>query len=1021
MNISHFSLRRPVFAIVLNLLIILFGVIGFKSLGIRDYPAIDPPIVSVRTSYPGANADIIESQITEPLEKAINGISGIKNISSMSSQGSSSINVEFELSEDLEAAANDVRDKVSQAVRSLPSDLDAPPVVSKADASSDAILAMTVRSNTKNQLELTEFANNNLLEKLQTIPGVSSIMIWGEKKYAMRIWLNPVKLSAYGLTPSDVQLALQKESLELPSGKLSGNTTELSVRTFGQMQTEEEFNNLIVKNINGAEIRIRDIGVAVLGPENEETVLKESGIPMIALAVSPQPGANYVEISNEFYKRYQKIKEELPDEFEVNIALDQAKFIKQSILEVEETLVFAILLVILIIYLFFRDWLIAIRPLIDIPVSLIGAFFIMYISGFTINVLTLLAIVLATGLVVDDGIVVTENIYKKMEAGMNKYKAAREGSQEIYFAVISTSITLAVVFLPIIFLPGFVGRLFREFGVVVAGAVLISAFVSLTLTPVLNVKMTRSDHKHSWFYHKTEPFFRWMEDSYHKLLTGFFKMRWVALAIIAASFGIIFFIGTNLKSELAPLEDRSQFRLMLTAPEGTSFDYMDKYVDKLSGLLIDSIPEKQIVLSVTSPSFTGSGSANTGFVRVVMVDPDKRLRTQEDIVNAVQKELGNFSEGKAFLIQEQTIAVNRRGGLPVQFVIQNNDFEKIKEALPKFLEEANKNPVFQQVDVDLKFNKPELQVEINRTKAAELGVSVEDIAQTLQLAYSNRRLGYFTRLGKQYQVIGQVDRNNRDQPADLKQLYVRNKAGQSISIDNLVTIVETVTTPTIYHYNRYKSATISAGLAPDKTLGDGIKAMREIGDKVLDQSFSTALSGSSRDFEESSGSVGFAFTLALILIFLILAAQFESFIDPIIIMVTVPLAIAGAVLSLWIFDQTLNIFSQIGMIMLIGLVTKNGILIVDFANKQQAAGVDKKTAAIEAATMRLRPILMTSLAMALGALPLAISIGAASTSRIPLGIVIIGGIIFSLILTLLVVPVLYSFISSKKHELHEDL
>ena len=1021
MNISHFSLRRPVFAIVLNLLIILFGVIGFKSLGIRDYPAIDPPIVSVRTSYPGANADIIESQITEPLEKAINGISGIKNISSMSSQGSSSINVEFELSEDLEAAANDVRDKVSQAVRSLPSDLDAPPVVSKADASSDAILAMTVRSNTKNQLELTEFANNNLLEKLQTIPGVSSIMIWGEKKYAMRIWLNPVKLSAYGLTPGDVQMALQKESLELPSGKLSGNTTELSVRTFGQMQTEEEFNNLIVKNINGAEIRIRDIGVAVLGPENEETVLKESGIPMIALAVSPQPGANYVEISNEFYKRYQKIKEELPDEFEVNIALDQAKFIKQSILEVEETLVFAILLVILIIYLFFRDWLIAIRPLIDIPVSLIGAFFIMYISGFTINVLTLLAIVLATGLVVDDGIVVTENIYKKMEAGMNKYKAAREGSQEIYFAVISTSITLAVVFLPIIFLPGFVGRLFREFGVVVAGAVLISAFVSLTLTPVLNVKMTRSDHKHSWFYHKTEPFFRWMEDSYHKLLTGFFKMRWVALAIIAASFGIIFFIGTNLKSELAPLEDRSQFRLMLTAPEGTSFDYMDKYVDKLSGLLIDSIPEKQIVLSVTSPSFTGSGSANTGFVRVVMVDPDKRLRTQEEIANAVQKELGNFSEGKAFLIQEQTIAVNRRGGLPVQFVIQNNDFEKIKEALPKFLEEANKNPVFQQVDVDLKFNKPELQVEINRTKAAELGVSVEDIAQTLQLAYSNRRLGYFTRLGKQYQVIGQVDRNNRDQPADLKQLYVRNKAGQSISIDNLVTIVETVTTPTIYHYNRYKSATISAGLAPDKTLGDGIKAMREIGEKVLDPSFSTALSGSSRDFEESSGSVGFAFTLALILIFLILAAQFESFIDPIIIMVTVPLAIAGAVLSLWIFDQTLNIFSQIGMIMLIGLVTKNGILIVDFANKQQAAGVDKKTAAIEAATMRLRPILMTSLAMALGALPLAISIGAASTSRIPLGIVIIGGIIFSLILTLLVVPVLYSFISSKKHELHEDL
>jgi len=1021
MNISHFSLRRPVFAIVLNLLIILFGSIGFKYLGVRDYPAIDPPNISVRTSYPGANADIIESQITEPLEKAINGISGIKNITSFSSQGSSSINVEFELSENLEEAANDVRDKVSQAISSLPADLDVPPSVNKSDASSESILSMTVKSDTKNQLELTEFANNNLLEKLQTIPGVSSIVIWGEKKYAMRIWLNPVRLNAYGLTPGDVQVALQKENVELPSGKIAGNATELSVRTFGRMQTEEEFNNLIVKNLNGAEIRIKDIGAAVLGPENEETILKESGVPMIALALSPQPGANYVAISNEFYKRYGQIKKDLPEEFEVNIALDQAKFIKQSILEVQETLAFSIILVILIVFLFFRDWLIALRPLIDIPVSLIGAFFIMYVSGFTINVLTLLGIVLATGLVVDDGIVVTENIFKKMEQGMSKYRAAREGSQEIYFAVISTSITLAVVFLPIIFLQGFVGRLFREFGIVVAGAVLISAFVSLTLTPVLNVKLSRKNQGHTWFYHKSEPFFRWLENSYHNLLSAFFKIRWLGVLIIAASFGIIFFIGKNLKSELAPLEDRSQFRLAVSAAEGTSFDYMDKYVDKLSSFLLDSVPEKNIILSVTAPFFTGSGSVNTGFVRVVLCDPDKRERSQEQIVQAVSKELGKFTEGKAFPIQEQTITVNRRGGLPVQFVIQNSEFEKIKQVLPKFLEEANKNPVFQQVDVDLKFNKPELHVEINRPKAAELGVSVQDIAQTLQLAYSNRRLGYFTKQGKQYQVIGQVDRNNRDEPADLKLLFVRNNKGQTISMDNLVTINENVTTPTIYHFNRYKSATISAGLAPGKTLGDGIKAMKEIGDKLLDKSFSTALSGPSRDFAESSGSVGFAFSLALILIFLILAAQFESFIDPLVIMITVPLALAGAVLTLWLFDQTLNIFSQIGMIMLIGLVTKNGILIVDFANKQQLTGIDKKSAVIEAATMRLRPILMTSLAMALGALPLAISFGAASTSRVPLGLVIIGGIMFSLLLTLFVVPVIYSFISSKKHNLNEDL
>ncbi|MBD0288855.1 MAG: efflux RND transporter permease subunit, partial [Flavisolibacter sp.] len=665
-----------------------------------------------RTSYPGANPDVIESQITEPLEKAINGIAGVKNITSSSSQGSSNITVEFDLGVDLEAAANDVRDKVSQAARSLPSDLDAPPVVSKADASSDAILSMTVQSNTRNQLQITEYANNVLVERLQTIPGVSGIQIWGEKRYAMRIWFNPEKLRAYNLTPADVQRALVRENVELPSGKISGNATELTVRTFGRLNTEEEFNNIIIQNTGGADVRIRDIGEAVLGPENEETILKESGIPMIALAIIPQPGSNYVSISNEFYKRYDQLKKELPEDIKLNIALDQTKFIKRSISEVEETLIIAIALVVLIIYLFFRDWIIAIRPLIDIPVSLIGAFFIMYICGFTINVLTLLAIVLATGLVVDDGIVVTENIYKKMERGMDKWLAAREGSKEIYFAVISTSITLAVVFLPIIFLQGFVGRLFREFGIVVAGAVLISAFVSLTLTPVLNVKMTKKVHKHSWFYNKTEPFFRWLEESYRRALTGFMKVRWLAFVVIAVCGGIIYFIGKDIPSELAPMEDRSQFRLQLSAPEGTSFDAMDKYVDRLSNFMMDSVPEKQTILSVTSPGFSGTGAANTGFVRVTLVDPKNRDRSQEEIVKMVNKNLPRFNEGRAFAIEEQTIAVNRRGGQPVQFVLQNNNFDKLAEVLPRFLEEANRNPVLQNVDADLKFNRPELRVNV---------------------------------------------------------------------------------------------------------------------------------------------------------------------------------------------------------------------------------------------------------------------------------------------------------------------
>ena len=1020
MNISELSIRRPVLAIVMNIVIVVFGVIGFQSLGVRDYPAIDPPNINVSTSYGGANPDIIETQITEPLEKAINGIAGIKNITSSSSQGRSNINVEFDLAVDLETAANDVRDKVSQASRSLPADLEAPPVVSKADASSDPIISMTVQSNTRTPLQVTEYANNVLVERLQTIQGVSGIQIWGEKRYAMRIWFDPEKLSSYNLTPADVQTALLRENVELPSGKISGSNTELIVRTFGRLNTEEEFNNIIIRSDSNSNVQVKDIGEAILGPENEESSLKESGIPMIALAIIPQPGTNYVEISNEFYKRLEQLRKELPEDFTLNVALDQTRFIKSSISEVEETLIISFVLVVLIIYLFFRDWAIAFRPLIDIPVSLIGAFFIMYICGFTINVLTLLAIVLATGLVVDDGIVVTENIYKKMEAGMNKYTAAVEGSKEIYFAVIATSITLAVVFLPVVFMQGFVGRLFREFAIVVAGAVLISAFVSLTLTPVLNVKLSKNVHKHSWFYRKTEPFFRGMEDGYKSLLTGFMKVRWISWIIILACFGIIYLIGGSLQSELAPMEDRSQFRLQVSAPEGSSFEYTDAFIDRLTNLVLDSVPEKKTALSITAPGFM-SGSANTGFVRMTLVDPKDRERSQKEIVEMINRNLPRYTEGRVFAIEEQTIQQNRRGGQPVQFVIQNNNFDKLAQVLPRILEEANKSSVLRQADADLKFNRPELRISVDRLKASQLGVSVEDISNTLNLALSNRRLGYFTKEGKQYQVLGQVVRNDRDDPADLKTIYVRNNSGQMISLDNLVTFEEATTPTSIYHFNRFKSATISSGLAPGNTIGDGIAEMERIVKPLLDETFSTTLSGSSREFVESSSNIGFALALALGLIFLILAAQFESFVDPIIIIITVPLAFAGALLSLWIFGQTLNIFSQIGMIMLIGLVTKNGILIVEFANQNREKGMAKSDAAIYSAVQRLRPILMTSLAMALGALPIALSLGAAATSRIPLGIVIIGGIIFSLVLTLFVIPAIYSYLSRghKKNPLDE--
>lgn len=1017
MNISSISINRPVLAIVMSLVIILFGGIGFTFLGVREYPSIDPPIITIRTNYAGANAEVIESQITEPLEKAINGIAGIRSISSSSNMGSSSITVEFNLDANLEAAANDVRDKVSQAIRNLPQDIDGLPIVTKSDANSDAILTVTLKSNTKNQLQVSDYAENVIAERLQTIPGVSTIQMWGQKKYAMRIWMDPAKLASQGLTPLDVRAALNRENIELPSGKIAGNNTELVVRTIGRLTTEESFNNLIIQNINDVPIRLKDIGYAALGPENEETILKQTGVPMIGIALVPQPGANYIDIADEFYKRLEPLKNEIPKDFTMQVAMDNTRFIRQSIKEVEETLFIAILLVIIIIYLFFRDWIIAFRPLIDIPVSLIGAFFIMYIMGYSINVLTLLAIVLATGLVVDDGIVVTENIYKKVESGMNPIEAARKGSSEITFAVISTSLTLAAVFMPVIFMQGFVGRLFREFGVVVAGAVLISAFVSLTLTPMLNARLLRKNQTQSNFYIRTEPFFQRLVSTYRESLNQFMKRKWLALIIIPVSVIIIFSIGQLLPSELAPMDDRSWLRLSATAPEGASFDYMDRFMEKLDILVHDSVPEKKATITVTAPGFTGSGAVNTGFMRLILKEPGDRKKSQGQIADMLTKTMKQYPEARTFVIQEQTISAGGgpRVALPVQYVLQAPDFEKLKAILPRFIEEANKNKVFQGVDVNLKFTKPELIVSIDRDKANILGVSVNDIAQTLQLAYGGSRFSYFSMDGKQYQVIGQFDRANRDEPSDINAIYVKNNRNELVQMDNLVQITEQSSPPQLYHYNRYQSATVSAGLAPGKTIADGIEAMQGIADKILDESFSTALTGPSRDFAESSSNILFAFILALVLIYLVLAAQFESFIDPFIIMLTVPLALSGAIFSLWYFNQSLNIFSQIGMIMLIGLVTKNGILIVEFANQLRKSGKAKSEAILEASAARFRPILMTSLATALGALPIALALGASAKSRMSMGTVIIGGLMFSLILTLYVIPAMYSYLAKKKN------
>jgi multidrug efflux pump len=1023
MNLSELSLKRPVLAIVCSIVIIIFGYIGFTSLGVREYPAIDPPVVNVRTSYTGANAEIIEQQITEPLEKAVNGVEGVKNITSSSSQGSSNITVEFELGVDLERAANDVREKVSQAVNALPQDIDAPPSVAKQDADSDPILFMQIQSNKRTLLELSDIAENVIQERLQTVAGISSINLRGQR-FAMRLWFDPAKLSAYRLTIQDVKNALDRENIELPGGKVRGNTTEMTVKAYGKLTTEDDFNNLIVLQDAGRTIRLKDVGYATLGPAEEESASRKNNIEVVSLAAIAQPGSNQVAIADEMYKRIDQLRKELPTDITIEVGFDRTTFVRKAITEVKETLFIAILLVVIIIYLFFREWSIAFRPLIDIPVSLIGAFFIMNVAGFSINVLTLLSLVLATGLVVDDGIVVTENIFKKMEQGMDKYKAARLGATEIYFAVIATSITLAIVFLPIIFLQGFVGRLFREFGIVVAGAVLISAFVSLTLTPVLNIYLTPKEGlRHSWFYKKTEPFFRALESGYKSLLTSFMRIRRFAWVIVAACFAIIYFIGKSLPSELAPLEDRNRLRANVLAPEGTDFDFMNRTTQEVVQMILDSIPpsERYIVLSF-APSFAGAGGSNSAFISMGLQDASKRVRSQDDIAKQMNRMFRGYTNVRVLTIQEQTISVGQgsRGGLPVNYVLQNLNFDKLVKYVPLFMEEVSKSPVFQGFDVNLKFNKPELQVSIDRLKASELGVSILDITNTLQLALSGRRFGYFIMNGKQYQVIGQVDRKDRDDPLDLKGFYVRNRQGELIQLDNLVRIVENANPPTIYHYNRLKNAAVSAGLAPGKTMADGINEMERIKAKVLDESFSTSLAGASRDFQESSSNTSFAFVLALVLIFLVLAAQFESFVDPLIIMITVPLALAGAVFSLWLFNQSINIFSQIGIIMLIGLVTKNGILIVEFANHIREQGENKIDAAIEASVQRLRPILMTTLATTLGALPIAIAFGSAGQSRKPLGIVIVGGMLFALVLSLFVVPALYTFLSRKKKVHYED-
>ena len=1022
-SLSDISIKRPVLSIVMSVTIIVFGLIGYSYLGIREYPSVDPPVVTVQTSYTGANADIIESQITEPLEESINGIAGIKTLSSSSRDGRSNITVEFDLAVNIEDAANDVRDRVSRSMALLPKDVD-PPVVSKADADSNPIYNLNIYSSTRDLLSLNEIATRNVKEKLQTIPGVSSVQMWGEKKYAMRLHIDPERLASFRLTAPDIVNALTKQNIELPSGSIEGNNTELTVRTQGRMTSVDDFNNLIIREEGDRSVKFSDVGNAELAPENEKTFFKRDMVPMISIAVIPQPGSNQIEIVDQVHQKLKQIQTTIPSDVILKEGFDNTKYVRKSIEEVEETILTAILLVTIVIFLFLRDWRSTIIPLTAIPVSLIGVFFFMYLAGFSINVLTLLGIVLSIGLVVDDAIVVLENIYTKIEEGLTPWEAALEGSKEIYFAVISTTVTLAAVFLPVIFLQGITGQLFREFGIVVAGSVIISAFVSLTLTPMLSSKLLKGGHSKPWFYNVTEPFFIWMTTAYENSLNSFLRVRWVAWVVMIGLIGVIYslFKTGAIPSELAPLEDRGQMRISATAPEGATFDYMLNFTDEITQFIMKEIPEKErsAIYTITSPGFGNAGS-NSGMIRVLLSDSNAR-RSQQAIVDALQPKVKKFPGAKSIVIQEPTLQTGQRGGggLPVAFVVQGPNFEKLKKMMPQFMAKVRDSPKFEVSDINLKFTKPELRLEIDRAKAQNLGVSIQDVAQTLQLGLSGRRFGYFIMDGKQYQVIGQINRSLRNDVNDLKSLYVKNNRGDLIQLDNMVKITEQSTPPQLFRFNRYSAATVTAQMAKGVTLGEALDEMDKLAKETFDESFSTAYDGQSKQFKESSSSLLFAFALAILLIYLILSAQFESFIDPFIILFTVPLAVAGALLSLWDFSQTLNIFSQIGIIVLIGLVTKNGILIVEFANQKKETGLGKLDAVKAAATARFRPIIMTSLCTILGILPIALALGSGSTSRVSMGIAVVGGMLFSTTLTLYVIPAIYSYMSRNLKAKHVD-
>ena len=1005
MRLPELCIRRPVLATVMSLMIVLLGAISFSRLSVREYPKIDTPIVSVRTVYKGASPQVTESQITQPIEDSISGIEGVRTVKSVSREEVSQITVEFVPERNVDSAANDVRDRVAR-VRSLLPEASDESVVSKIEADAQAIIWLGLSSEKHSSLEMSDYADRYIADRLKTLPGVASVIIGGGRRYAMRIWLDRERLAAYSLTPQDVENALKRQNVEIPAGRIESSRREFTVLAEADLRTAEQFNNMIVVENRGYPVRLRDVGQARLGALDERSVIRRNGQPGLGMGVVKQSTANTLSVAQAVKAEMARIQPGLPEGMQLQVAFDSSLFIERSIQSVYRAMGEAVILVMLVIFMFLRSLRSTLIPFVTIPVSLVGSFFFLYLMGFTINVLTLLGVVLAIGLVVDDAIVVLENCHRHVEMGKPPAQAAADGSREIAFAVVAMSLTLTAVFAPVAFVPGNTGKLFAEFALTVAAAVAVSGFVALTLTPMMCSKILKAHESHGGLYLVMERFFNGMTQGYRRAVGFTLKKPLIPVAAFALVIAGTALVYGKLRQELSPLEDRGFFLTLINAPEGASMEYTDGYVRAVERMYAE-VPEIKSMFAVVAPGLERPNPVNFGVTFTQLAPWEERERKTQQITAAMAPKLSAALPGVlAFPVNPNSLGQGFRTP-QVQYVVQGNSYEELDAATDKILAKVRDSGSIINADSDLKLNKPQLSVDIDREKAAALGIDVEVIGRTLETLLGGRQVTRFKREGKQYDVMVQLEAKDRNTPADLTSIYVRARDGSLVQLTNLVRVRETVAAKELNHFNRARAVIISGNVAPGSTLGEALDSLDGVSKQVLPESARTDLDGVSREFRESGAGLAFVILFAALFIYLMLSAQFESFVSPFVIMLTVPLAGLGALLAIWLTGGTLNVYSKVGLVMLIGLITKHGILIVEFANQLRERGLEAAEAVAEAATLRLRPILMTTGAMVLGAVPLALAAGAGAEARQAIGWVIVGGLLVGTLFTLFVIPTAY--------------